>query len=76
MSSKGINRQEFLDSLVRKGAILGMGGIAAAAIHGSRSPEECLETTTHCTECWANHSCSLPEKGLDPHERAKENRPA
>ena len=73
---KGMNRQEFLNSLVRKGAILSMGGVAVAATHGSKSPEECLETTTHCKECWVNHSCSLPEKGLDPDERAKKNRPA
>ena len=71
-----INRQEFLHSLVRKSTILGLGGVAVAAMHGSRSPEECFETTTLCTECWANHSCSLPEKGLDPHERAKKNRSA
>jgi len=73
---QGMNRQEFLNSLVRKGAILGMGGVAVAAVHGSKTPEECLETTTHCAECWVNHSCSLPEKGLEPDERAKKTRPA
>ncbi|MBX3178659.1 MAG: hypothetical protein KF886_14965 [Candidatus Hydrogenedentes bacterium] len=74
--TQDMNRQEFLNSLVRRGAMLGMGGVALAAVHGSRSPEECFETTTLCNECWANHSCSLPEKGLDPDERAKKNRPA
>jgi len=72
----GMNRQEFLNSLVRRGAILGMGGVAIAAVHGSRTPEECFEHTTLCTECWANHSCSLPEKGLEHDERAKKNRQA
>ena len=74
--ANSINRQEFLERLFRRGAILGMGGVALAATHGSKSPEECFETTTHCAECWANHSCSLPEKGLDPDERAKETRQA
>lgn len=71
-----LNRQEFLDRLVRGGAILGLGGVAIAATRGTMSPEECLETTTHCAACWANDSCSLPEKGLEPDERAKKNRPA
>jgi len=74
--SNPINRQEFLDRLFRGGAILGMGGVAVAAMHGTKSPEECFETTTHCTECWAQKSCSLPEKGLDPDERANKTRQA
>ena len=71
-----INRQEFLERLFRRGAILGMGGLGVAAMHGTRTPEECFETTTHCAECWANPSCSLPEKGLEPDERAKKTRQA
>ena len=58
-----INRQEFLERLFRRGALLGMGGVAIAAMHGDKSPEECFETTTHCSECWAQKNCSLPEKG-------------
>ena len=71
-----INRQEFLNRLFRKGAILGMGGVGIAAMHGRKSPEECFETTTLCKECWAHHGCELPEKGLDPDERAKKTRQA
>lgn len=72
---KGMNRQAFLESLVRGSTLLGLGGIAIAATHGSKSPEECFETT-HCQDCWTNSTCKLPEKGLDPDERAKKNRPA
>ncbi len=72
---KAINRQAFLESLVRGSTLLGLGGIAVAASHGSKSPEECFETT-HCQDCWTNSSCNLPEKGLEPDERAKKNRPA
>jgi hypothetical protein len=71
-----INRQEFLERLFRKGAILGMGGVGVAAMHGRKSPEECFEATTLCKECWAHHGCTLPEKGLDPDERAKKTRQA
>lgn len=72
---KPLNRQEFLDRFVRAGAILGLGGVAIAATHGSKSPEECFETT-QCTVCWAHSDCTLPEKGLSPDERAKKNRSA
>ncbi len=71
-----MNRQEFFERLFRRGAMLGMGGVAVAAMHGSKTPEECFETTTPCASCWANHSCSLPEKGLEPDERANKTRQA
>ena len=71
-----INRQEFLERLFRRGAIAGMGGVALAAMHGRKTPEECFEHTTPCAECWATKTCSLPEKGLEPDERAKKNRQA
>ena len=74
--SEAINRKEFLDGLVRKDAILGLGGVAVAATRGSKSPEECFDTALMCNECWAFKGCALPEKGLEPDERAKKNRPA
>jgi hypothetical protein len=73
---KAMDRQAFLERLVRGSTLLGLGGIALAATHGSKTPEECFETTTHCKECWTNASCNLPEKGLEPDERAKKTRPA
>jgi len=72
----GINRQAFLERLVRGGTLLGLGGVAIAAANGSKSPEECFETTTHCKDCWTHNTCKLPEKGLDPDERANKNRSA
>ena len=74
--SNPIDRQEFLERLFRRGALLGLGGVAVAAMHGTKTPEECFETTTYCSECWASHSCTLPEKGLNPDERANKTRPA
>jgi hypothetical protein len=70
-----INRQEFLERLFRRGAVLGMGGVAFAATRGDKSPSECFETS-YCSDCWAHTSCSLPEKGLVPDERAKKTRQA
>lgn len=69
-----INRKEFMERMFRRGALLGMGGVGLAAMHGSRTPEECFAKTTLCKECWGNHDCSLPEKGLAPDERAKKTR--
>ncbi len=74
--ANSIDRQEFLERLFRRGAILGLGGVGLAAMHGSKTPEECFAKTTLCSDCWGHTSCSLPEKGLEPDERAKKTRQA
>ena len=56
-----IGRQDFLRTLGRSGALLGMAALGVAALHGSRSPEECINTG-QCRACKAYGACVLPEK--------------
>jgi len=56
-----LDRQNFLRTLGRSGALLGMGILGAAAMHGSRSPEECVNTG-QCAACRVYGACKLPKK--------------
>ncbi len=58
---KSLDREEFLRSLGRSGALLGMGLLGVAALRGSRSPGECVNTW-QCAACRVYGDCRLPEK--------------
>lgn len=56
-----LDRTEFLRALGRGGLLLGLGGAGLAALHGEKSPEECINTG-QCVSCKAHGVCQLPEK--------------
>ena len=56
-----LNRSEFIQHYGRNGLLLGTIGLAAAALHGSRSPEECINTGV-CGSCTVHNACTLPER--------------
>lgn len=62
-----LSRHEFLHSLGRGSMIVGLAGVAAAALHGKREVSECFNDT-HCATCWAFNGCGLPEKKEIPHD--------
>lgn len=65
---KELSRQDFIQDLGRKGMLIALGGVGAAAVHGSKTVEECFNHN-HCTDCFKFTGCSLPEKKELPHER-------
>lgn len=56
-----LNRHEFIQHLGRNGLLAGMAAVAAAALHGSKSPSECINTH-QCQTCNVHGVCALPEK--------------
>ncbi len=69
------SRHEFLRSVGRGGLLLGLTGLGVAALMGSKSPSECINTGI-CGSCNAYKVCALPEKKETTDERKKETRPA
>jgi hypothetical protein len=72
---KPLNRQEFLMSLSRGGLLMGLGGLGAMALHGSKDPSECFNEN-YCTSCDVYHGCTLPERIEVKDERESETRSA
>lgn len=78
---KPVSRQEFLQRLSRNGMLVGLTGLGAAALHGSRSVSECFNDN-HCVACDVFSGCALPEKqeiaenGEVKNEREKDSRSA
>ena len=78
---KSVSRQEFLQRLSRNGMLVGLTGLGAAALHGSKSVSECFNDN-HCVACDVYSGCALPEKkeiaekNEVNHERNKTIRPA
>ena len=77
---KPVSRQEFLQRLSRNGMLVGLTGLGAAALHGTKSPSECFNDN-HCVACDVYTGCSLPEKkevaeNEVNHERNKDIRSA
>ena len=70
-----INRHEFLQSMARGGMLLGLAGVGAAALHGTKDPSECMNTG-FCNTCDVYKTCKLPERKEVTHGRIQENRPA
>lgn len=66
---KDLTRSEFMHSMGRNGMMLGLTGVGAAALHGSKDVSECF-SHNYCDSCWDYKGCTLPERedGLD--ERA------
>ncbi len=54
-------RHDFLRAVARGGLLLGLGAAGAAALHGARSPAECLNTGD-CAACAVYKACALPER--------------
>lgn len=59
--SKLLSRIDFLRNLGRGGLLLSLGGIGAAALHGTKDPSECFNHN-YCSSCFSFSGCSLPEK--------------
>lgn len=72
---EAISRHNFLQSLARKGMLLGLGGVGLAAVHGTKTVSECFNHT-QCTSCWVHSDCALPEKKEVKNERAEDTRQA
>ncbi len=68
---KPVDRLEFLKSTGRAGAMLAMGGLGIAAVHGSRTVKECFNHN-YCASCWSYTGCELPERKEAKDERAEE----
>ena len=58
------SRIEFLQTLGRGGLMLGIAGVGVSALHGSKSPEECMSANM-CGTCHSFGGCTLPEKKED-----------
>lgn len=58
---KKVTRHDFLQDLGRKGMLLTLGGVGTAAVHGSKTVEECFNHN-YCTDCFSFKGCTLPEK--------------
>lgn len=56
-----ISRHDFLHFAARGGLLLGLAGVGAAALHGSRDPSECINTG-YCSSCKVYQVCTLPER--------------
>jgi hypothetical protein len=56
-----LSRSEFLGWIARGGFLAGLAGVGVAALHGSKTVEECFNEN-HCAACWAYSGCALPEK--------------
>lgn len=65
-SDESVSRSEFLNSVGRKGMMLGLTGVGLAALHGSREVSDCFNHN-YCDSCWDYKGCTLPERkeGLD-----------
>jgi hypothetical protein len=70
-SDKSVTRSEFLNSVGRKGMFLGLTGIGAGALHGTREVSDCFNHN-YCDSCWDYKGCTLPEREEDLHERTEE----
>jgi hypothetical protein len=55
------SRTEFIETLIRGGMLTGLAGFGAAALHGTKTVEECINEN-YCASCWAYSGCGLPEK--------------
>ena len=66
-----LSRSEFINSLGRKGMMISLTGIGAAALHGSREVSDCFNHN-YCDSCWDYKGCTLPEREEDVHERTEE----
>ncbi len=75
MDQQPVSRHEFLQSLGRKGMLLGLSGVGIAAIHGTKDISECFNHN-YCDSCWGYTACALPEKKETKDERDHEIRPA
>ena len=58
---KPVSRQEFLQKMGRNGMLLALGGVGTAAVHGSKTVEECFNHN-YCDSCFSFKGCTLPEK--------------
>ena len=68
--NKPISRHEFFRSVARGGLLLGAVGAGVAALQGSKSPDECMNTGL-CESCDVYKACNLPEKKELPDGRVK-----
>lgn len=73
--SEPVNRYEFLRSLGRGGLLLGLAGLGAGALHGTKDPSECIDTG-NCTACRIQRACTLPEKRSVKDDDETKTRPA
>jgi hypothetical protein len=67
--SQPIDRLEFLKRLGRHGMLVGLGGVGAAALHGTRDPSECFNEN-YCSSCNVHTDCTLPQRQELDDERA------
>lgn len=65
--NKPVTRHEFFRSLGRKGLLLSLAGLGSAALMGSKSPRDCIDTG-YCDSCKSFTACALPEKTEAPDE--------
>jgi len=72
---KLVSRHEFLQALGRKGMLLGLAGVGAAALHGTKDVSECFNHN-YCDSCWSFKGCELPEKTEVANEQGTQIRPA
>lgn len=56
-----VSRQQFLLGLGRRGLLLGLAGLGAAALHGTKDVSACIDTAP-CASCRVYGACALPEK--------------
>lgn len=56
-----VSRQEFLQKVGRNSMLIAMGVVGTAAIHGSKTVEECFNHN-YCDSCFSFKGCTLPEK--------------
>jgi len=75
MSERQLDRQQFLQAITRGGLMASLAGFGIAAVHGSRTVEECFNHN-YCDSCWQFDGCALPEKKEIPNERVGQSRSA
>lgn len=75
MEEKQINRHEFFRSVGRSTLLLGITGMGAAALHGTREVSECFNFN-YCNSCDSHTGCTLPEKKELTDERTQKIREA
>lgn len=68
---ESVSRSEFLNSVGRKGMMLGLTGVGLAAMHGSREVSDCFNHN-YCDSCWDYKGCTLPEREEGHDERTEE----
>lgn len=61
MDEKLVSRHDFLQNLGRKGMLLTLGLVGTAAVHGTKTVEECFDHN-YCDSCFSFKGCTLPEK--------------